>query len=126
MKSKGLDVVSSSATPVSDGETPGDASKAPRALKEDEIWEFVEDYAQAAKNAVEAGFDGVEGHFANGYLVDQFLQDKCNKRTDAWGGSVEKRSKFAIEVAKALCKAIGPEKVGVRLSPFSSFQGMKM
>ena len=111
---------SSSAVPMKAG------YETPRALEEEEIWGFVGEYAQAAKNAIEAGFDGVEIHGANGYLVDQFTQDVANKRTDAWGGSVEKRSKFALEVAKAVVEAIGREKVGIRLSPFSTFQGMKM
>lgn len=111
---------SSSATPMAAG------GETPRALEEEEIWGFVGDYAQAAKNAIEAGFDGVEVHGANGYLVDQFTQDTCNKRTDAWGGSVEKRSKFGLEVAKAVVNTVGKEKVGIRLSPFSTFNTMKM
>lgn len=123
MSARGLAVVSSSATPVSKSEI---GAQPPKALSEAEIHEFIGDYVQAAKNAIEAGFDGVEGHFANGYLVDQFIQDTCNQRDDAWGGSVEKRSRFALEVAKAMCDAIGADKVGVRLSPFSDFQGMKM
>lgn len=65
-------------------------------------------------------------HAANGYLIDQFTQDMVNKRTDGWGGSVEKRARFAIEIAKACAEAIGADKVGIRLSPFSTFQGMKM
>ena len=112
--------VSSSAVPLEAG------TEAPRPLEEEDIWGFVGDYAQAAKNAIEAGFDGVEIHGANGYLLDQFTQDNVNKRTDAWGGSVEKRSRFALEIAKAVVGAVGSEKVGIRLSPFSEFQGMKM
>ncbi|CAD6573770.1 MAG: hypothetical protein ASARMPRED_006288 [Alectoria sarmentosa] len=112
--------VSSSVTPMKAG------TEDPRELEEEDIWGFVGDYAQAAKNAIEAGFDGVEIHGANGYLVDQFTQDTCNKRTDAWGGSVEKRSKFGLEVAKAVVEAVGSERVGIRLSPFSTFQAMKM
>ena len=112
--------VSSSAVPLQAG------TEAPRPLEEEDIWGFVGDYAQAAKNAIEAGFDGVEIHGANGYLVDQFTQDNVNKRTDAWGGSVEKRSRFALEIAKAVVGAVGSERVGIRLSPFSEFQGMKM
>lgn len=112
--------VSSSAIPMEAG------TEAPRALEEEEIWGFVADYAQAAKNAIEAGFDGVEIHGANGYLIDQFTQDNVNQRTDAWGGSVEKRSKFALEITKAVVEAVGSEKVAIRLSPFSEFQGMKM
>ena len=115
-----MDVVSSSAVGMGEGHV------APRALREDEIFEFIGDYAQAARNAIAAGFDGVEIHGANGYLVDQFTQDKVNRRTDAWGGSVEKRSRFALEVAKAVVDAVGKERVGIRLSPWSTFQGMGM
>ena len=98
----------------------------PTALTEEEIKEYIGLYAQAAKNAVEAGFDGVEVHGANGYLIDQFTQDTCNNRTDAWGGSIEKRARFAIEVTKAVIAAVGAERTGIRLSPYSSFQGMRM
>ena len=98
----------------------------PREMTEKDIWTLIGDYAQGAKNSIEAGFDGVEIHGANGYLIDQFIEDMSNHRTDAWGGSIEKRARFAIEVAKAVTAAIGPEKVGMRLSPFSPFQGMKM
>ncbi|KAL0265356.1 hypothetical protein SLS55_001321 [Diplodia seriata] len=101
---------------------------APRPLTEDEIQQFIQDYATAARNAVEkGGFDGVEIHGAHGYLIDQFTQDVSNKRTDAWGGSVEKRARFALEVTKAVVEAVGgPDKVGIRLSPYSNFQGMRM
>ncbi|KAE9378848.1 NADPH dehydrogenase [Stipitochalara longipes BDJ] len=98
----------------------------PEPYTEDEIWKFVRDYAQAAKNAIEAGFDGVEIHGANGYLIDHFIQDTCNKRTDGWGGSVEKRARFGIEIVKAVVEAIGADKTGIRLSPYSESQGMKM
>ncbi|SLM40049.1 nadh:flavin oxidoreductase nadh oxidase family protein [Lasallia pustulata] len=116
----GGDFVSSSPIPMTDN------SPTPRALTEDEIHHFIRDYAQAARNAIAAGFDGVEIHGANGYLIDQFTQDVINKRTDAWGGSVENRARFALEVAKAVVDAVGAERVGIRLSPFSSLQGMKM
>lgn len=119
LKTQGHDVVSSSDVAFEGGAKP-------RALSEDEIKEYIQLYAQAAKNAIEAGFDGVEIHAANGYLIDQFTQNTCNKRTDSWGGSVENRCKFAIEVTKAVVAAIGNEKVGLRLSPYSEFQGMKM
>lgn len=115
-----LPVVSSSATPM----TP--EKPAPRSLNESEIHEFIQDYAQAAKNAIKAGFDAVEIHGANGYLIDQFTQDTCNTRNDNWGGNVENRSRFAIEVTKAVVDAIGAERTGFRLSPWSSFQGMRM
>lgn len=112
--------VSSSAIPMEVG------GPEPKELNEEEIWAYIEDYANGARNAIKAGFDGVEVHCANGYLIDQFIQDTCNKRTDTWGGSVENRSRFALEATKAAVGAIGAERVGVRLSPFSSFQGMKM
>lgn len=99
----------------------------PRPLSEEEVWGTVNDYATAAKNAVEkGGFDGVEIHGAHGYMIDQFTQDTCNKRTDSWGGSIENRSRFAIEVVKAVTKAVGKERVGIRLSPWARFQGMGM
>lgn len=127
MEKQGLKVVSSSATPMP-GQTGGEGKipAPPHALTEEEIWEFVKMYAQGAKNAIKAGFDGVEIHGANGYLVDQFTQDTCNKRTDKWGGSIENRSRFAIEVSKAVVAAVGAERTGIRLSPFSTFQGMLM
>jgi len=98
----------------------------PTPLTEAEIDEYVKTYAQAAKNAIEAGFDGVEIHGANGYLLDQFLQDVSNKRTDKYGGSIENRARFPLAVAKAVVEAVGAEKVGYRISPYSPFQGMKM
>ncbi len=98
----------------------------PRPLRVDEIYEYISLYAQAAKNAVAAGFDGVEIHGANGYLIDQFTQDVSNQRTDEWGGSIPKRARFGIEVAKAVSAAIGADKVGFRISPYNVWQGMKM
>lgn len=80
-------------------------------------------YADAAKNAIKAGFDGVEIHGANGYLVDQFLQTVSNKRTDEYGGPVENRARFALEVVDAIVAAVGANKTAIRLSPWSRFQG---
>lgn len=97
-----------------------------RELSKHEIPELVEAYAKAALRAIEAGFDGVEIHAANGYMVDQFLQDMTNRREDEYGGSPENRSRFACEVADAISQAIGSDRVGIRLSPYSTFQGMKM
>lgn len=115
-----IKVVSSSAVPL-------EADYAtPHALTIDEIKHTVQQYAAAAKNAVRAGFDGVEIHGANGYLIDQFIQDTCNQRTDAYGGSYENRSRFAVEVAQAVAKAVGPERTSIRLSPFSKYQKMGM
>ncbi|MEV6328002.1 alkene reductase [Streptomyces sp. NPDC051909] len=91
--------------------------EAPRELTAEEIRETVEGFAAAARNAVEAGFDGVEIHGANGYLVHQFLATNTNHRTDEWGGSVENRIRFAVEVVKAVADAIGPERTGLRISP---------
>ncbi|KAH9214508.1 NADPH dehydrogenase [Leptodontidium sp. 2 PMI_412] len=105
---------------------PFEGGATPTPLTEEEIKEYIGLYAQAAKNAIAAGFDGVEIHGANGYLVDQFIQDVSNNRTDAWGGSVENRARFGIEVAKAVVEAVGAERTAIRLSPFSAFQGMKM
>jgi len=111
---------------VGAGDVAFEGGATPTPLTEAEIKEYVGLYAQAAKNAIAAGFDGVEIHGANGYLIDQFLQDVSNNRTDAYGGSVENRARFGIEVAKAVVAAVGPERAGIRLSPFSEFQGMRM
>lgn len=111
---------------VSSGNIPFEGGATPTALTEAEIEEYIKLYAQAAKNSIEAGFDGVEVHGANGYLIDQFTQDNSNNRTDAWGGSIEKRARFGIEVSKAVVAAVGADRTGIRLSPYSSFQGMKM
>ncbi|PLW83835.1 alkene reductase [Kineobactrum sediminis] len=92
----------------------------PRALELEEIPGVVAQYARAASNAMEAGFDGVQIHAANGYLIDQFLRDGVNRRTDAYGGSVENRCRFLLEVTDAVIDAIGADVTAVRLSPFSS------
>lgn len=96
----------------------------PSELTVEEIQLIVQQFAQAAKNAIAAGFDGVEVHAANGYLIDQFLRDGCNKRSDAYGGSVENRARFLSEVLTAVSNAIGADHVGVRLSPLNSYNGM--
>jgi len=89
----------------------------PRALETSEIPDIVDQYVQAARNALAAGFDGVEVHAANGYLIDQFLRDQTNKRTDRYGGSIENRSRLLLEVVDAVRAAIGAERMGVRISP---------
>ncbi|MFF3941010.1 alkene reductase [Streptomyces phaeofaciens] len=89
----------------------------PRELTQEEVAETIADFAAAARNAIEAGFDGVELHGANGYLIHQFLAPNSNQRTDAWGGSPERRIRFAVETAKAVAEAIGPDRVGFRMSP---------
>ncbi len=91
----------------------------PRALKTDEIAGIVADFAKAARNAKEAGFDGVEIHGANGYLIDQFLRDGVNKRTDAYGGSLENRMRFPLEVVEAVAREWDPSRVGIRVAPVS-------
>jgi len=100
------------------------ANAVPREIRIDEIPGIVQAYADAAKNAIEAGFDGVEVHAANGYLIDQFLRDGSNHRTDAYGGSIENRARFLCEVLAAVCAAIGSDRVGVRLSPLNSYNSM--
>jgi len=110
-------VKSSSDIPIAGKDTP-------TPLTEAEIEEYFELSAQAAKNAIAAGFDGVEIHGANGFLVDQFTQDTANKRTDKWGGSVENRARFGIEVAKAVVNAIGAERTAIRLSPYVRMNDM--
>lgn len=96
----------------------------PRALTEPEIKSYIANFATSARNAIAAGFDGVEIHGANGYLVDQFLQEVSNTRDDGWGGSIEKRARFAIEIVDALVNEVGAERVGIRLSPWSPYQDM--
>lgn len=97
----------------------------PRALTVSEIKAIVGDFRQAAVNAKEAGFDGVEIHGANGYLIDQFLRDSANQRTDEYGGSFENRARFLREVIEAVTEVMGNGRVGLRLSPLNSFQSMK-
>lgn len=101
------------------------AHAVPHALSVDEISQIVSMFASAAKSAIEAGFDGVEVHGANGYLIDQFLRDGSNQRTDNYGGSLENRARFLFEVLTAVCAAIGSERVGLRLSPLNSYNDMK-
>ena len=93
----------------------------PRALETAEISGIVADYAHAAKCAKEAGFDGVEIHAANGYLLQQFLSDKTNKRTDQYGGSIENRTRIVVEVVDAVVKVWGGDRVGIRLAPLTKF-----
>ncbi|MDQ6950580.1 MAG: alkene reductase [Mariprofundales bacterium] len=97
----------------------------PRALAIEELANIVEQYRHAAEMAIKAGFDGVEIHSANGYLLDQFLRDGSNRRTDSYGGSIEHRVRLLIEVTTAVCNAIGANKVGVRISPVNAFNDMQ-
>ena len=96
----------------------------PRALELKEIPGIIADYKKAAENAKAAGFDGVEVHGANGYLLDQFMQDGTNKRTDNYGGSIENRARLLLEVTDAVIQVWGKDRVGVRLSPYSTAQDM--
>ncbi len=97
------------------------AFELPRALATDELPGVVAEFVDAARRAVAAGLDGVELHSANGYLLQQFLSDSTNTRTDSYGGSPENRARFVIEVATAVADAIGPERVGIRISPAGTF-----
>jgi NADPH2 dehydrogenase len=119
-KREGISIVAPSALPIDEN------SPLPRAMTIQEIKQSVRDFAKASENAISAGFDGVECHIANGYLLDQFIQDVSNERDDEYGGSVENRSRFPNEVMKAMADAVGPEAVGLRLSPWSPFQAMRM
>jgi N-ethylmaleimide reductase len=93
----------------------------PRPMTERDIAHAVGEYAQAARLAIEAGFDGIELHAANGYLIEQFLNANVNRRTDGYGGSIAGRNRFALEVARAIVAAVGAERVGMRLSPDGVF-----
>lgn len=113
---------------VFDGAPNGDATfipvDQPREMTAKDIEKVTNEFVEGAVNAINAGFDGVEIHGANGYLIDQFLRSNSNKRNDIYGGSKENRIRFLIEITKEVVKAIGKEKVGVRLSPFISFKDM--
>jgi N-ethylmaleimide reductase len=96
----------------------------PQEITIDEIRQTVMDYGQAAKNAIEAGFDGVELHAANGYLPSQFLAESANQRTDEYGGSIPNKARFVVEVLQELISAVGGDKVGIKLSPFHPYGNM--
>ncbi len=98
----------------------------PQAMTEADIKITIDEFAQAAKNAVAAGFDGIELHGANGYLLEQFLRPNSNQRTDRFGGTIENRARFVLEVVDATINAIGKDKVGIRLSPFGVFNDMPL
>lgn len=125
VKGSGLPLppVSSSAVAIQASDEVGNqynwdqASATPRALSIEEIARLVDDYRQAARNAIQAGFDYIELHAAHGYLIDQFLCDGVNQRTDSYGGSIENRCRLLFEVVAALVEEVGPGRVGVRLSP---------
>jgi 2,4-dienoyl-CoA reductase-like NADH-dependent reductase (Old Yellow Enzyme family) len=128
----GLPTVSASATPWSTEEKypyplPGTSSRVhlkdfpPIELTEEHLKKTVQDFVTAARNAIQAGFDGIEIHAGNGYLLEQFLGSGVNRRTDAYGGSAEKRSRLVVEVVEEVGKAIGIENVAVRLSPWGVY-----
>jgi N-ethylmaleimide reductase len=98
----------------------------PQAMSEADIQTAIAEYVQAAKNAITAGLDGIELHSANGYLLEQFIRPNTNLRTDRYGGSIENRARFVLEVADAVIAAIGKDKVGIRLSPFGVFNDMPL
>ncbi|KAJ7287123.1 hypothetical protein C8J57DRAFT_1446042 [Mycena rebaudengoi] len=115
---EGLPYVSASDVPLSGEPTP-------RPLTVEEIQEYIQLYTTAASNAVhKAGFDGVEIHAANGYLLDQFLHDRSNIRTDAYGGLLENRTRFPLEIVDAVIKVVGQKKTGLRISPWGSYLDM--
>ncbi|MBT9612958.1 MAG: alkene reductase [Burkholderiales bacterium] len=98
----------------------------PQAMSEADIQAAIAEYVQAAKNAIAAGMDGIELHSANGYLLEQFIRPNSNLRTDRYGGAIENRARFVLEVADAVIAAIGKDKVGIRLSPFGVFNDMPL
>lgn len=122
-----LPVAPSAIAPVGTLHTPvGKVTmETPRALETEEIADIIEQFRQAAKNAMQAGFDGVELHGAFGYLIDQFLQDGSNQRTDRYGGSIENRARFLLEVVEAVCQVWGGGQVGIKLSPSNTFYGIR-
>lgn len=126
---KGAEVVAPSAVQLA-GEMYTDASgmqpyPAPREMTAADVQHAISEYGTSAKNAVAAGFDGIELHGANGYLIEQFIAPNTNLRTDVYGGGIENRVRFAVEAAEAAVKAIGKEKVGIRLSPYGAFNDIQ-
>ena len=113
----GFDLVGPSPIPV-------EGKPVPRELTVREIHAYVREFAVAAENAVaRVGCDGIEMHFANGYMVDQFIQDVSNQRTDEYGGSIDNRNRFALEIVEAVVDRIGQERTAVRLSPWGKSLG---
>ena len=92
----------------------------PRMLETQEVRDMIKEFVQAAKNSIEAGFDGIELHGANGYIIDQFLNPNINQRNDEYGGSIENRSRFVLEMVEDIAAAIGKDKVGIRFSPYGT------
>lgn len=124
----GKEAVSASAIAIDDETQTPEGKKpytVPHELSKEEIANIVQDFRKAAANAIAAGFDGVEVHGANGYLIDQFLRDSANQRSDEYGGSLENRVRFLTEVLEAVTNEVGSGRVGLRLSPLNSFNSMK-
>ncbi|KAJ5725993.1 Aldolase-type TIM barrel [Penicillium malachiteum] len=119
-REEGVDIIGPSAIPIEEG------APVPREMTFDEIQQVISDFVYASMKAMEAGFNGVEVHGANGYLLDQFLQDTSNQRQGEFGSSVKNRSRLLDCVIKAVANAIGPDRFGLRLSLWSVFQGMRM
>ncbi|KAF8256863.1 putative NADPH2 dehydrogenase chain OYE2 [Lactarius quietus] len=123
----GFDFVTPSPIPLSSGYPVGDEKiDIPRKLTFAELKEYVQLYSKAARNTIEAGFDGIEVHAANGYLPDQFLQTVSNERTDKYGGSIDNCVRFPLEVIDVIVETIGVERTAVRISPWSKYQDMGM
>lgn len=123
----GLESVAPSALPADGKMVTADGQvdmPTPRALETDEIAGVVQEFVTAARNAVDAGLDGVEVHAANGYLIHQFLGQSSNTRTDGYGGSPEAHARFAVEVTRAVAEEIGGDRVGIRISPAHNIQGV--
>ncbi|KAF4980171.1 hypothetical protein FZEAL_3749 [Fusarium zealandicum] len=116
LKSRGCKYSSSSSLQMEGQTVP------PEELTEEEIWQKIGEFRSAARNVVDAGGDGVEIHGAHGYLIDQFISESVNSRTDRWGGSVENRARFLLEIMKAVVDEIGAERTALRLSPFATYQ----
>ncbi|KAM0559850.1 hypothetical protein ACHAPJ_003798 [Fusarium lateritium] len=116
-KERGYKYRSSSAVPIEEG------AIVPEEMTEEEIQGVIRDFVATSKRVIDAGGDAVEIHGAHGYLLDQFVSDSVNKRTDKWGGSIENRARLLLEVVKAVAAEIGPKRVAVRLSPYAEFQG---
>jgi 12-oxophytodienoic acid reductase len=113
--------ISSTDKQIAPDATFGTVYSKPRRLRTEEIPGIVDDFRRAARNAVEAGFDGVEIHGAHGYLLEQFMKDSANDRDDEYGGSLENRCRFAVEVIDAVVREVGAHRVGIRLSPFVDY-----
>lgn len=126
----GSEVLAPSAIGIKEGEMYTDAAgnqsyPQPKEMTAEDIKTTIQEYVTTAKNAITAGFDGVELHGANGYLIEQFINPGTNQRTDKYGGSIENRLRFVLEVAEQVVAAIGKDKTAIRVSPYGAFNGME-